>query len=57
MKMLIAVLLCALVLKTSCEEIQAKEEHDREKRLALPDIDVSLSAFFTSNNVIDILHP
>ncbi|KAL9980343.1 hypothetical protein ACROYT_G008916 [Oculina patagonica] len=40
MKILVAVLLCALVLKTSCEEIQAEAGHDREKRWELPDIDI-----------------
>lgn len=50
MKVLVAVvLLCALVLKTSCKEIQAEAEHDREKRWELPSIDVSFSDFYTSN--------
>ena len=41
MKVLSAILLCFLVLKTSSEEIENEAEHDREKRVNLPDIDVS----------------
>lgn len=41
MKVLAAVLVCLFIVKTSSEEIQHSAAHDRQKRLNLPDIDVS----------------
>ncbi|RMX44714.1 hypothetical protein pdam_00012728 [Pocillopora damicornis] len=40
MKVLAAVLVCLFILITSSEEIQHSAEHDRQKRLNLPDIDI-----------------
>lgn len=41
MKVLAAVLVCLFILITSSEEIQHSAARDRQKRLNLPDIDVS----------------